>query len=85
LRCSRRALIRRRHPLAAVHGPGERGVLGARHVAELAAAPFDPHRVRVVRVRRLADEVERVADGELLPDRRRFVIPEARERRALDQ
>ena len=42
---------------AAVHRPGECGVLGARHIAKHAAAPLDADRVRVVRVGGLAHQL----------------------------
>src|SRR5439155_17475761 len=54
--------------LAAIESPGERGVLAPRHVAELAAAPRQAHRIGVVRVVGLARERERITDAELAPD-----------------
>src|SRR5450759_892368 len=46
--------------LAAVHRPGERGVLRARHVAELVAMPVHADSPAVVDVVRFTREIERV-------------------------
>src|SRR5262245_6017493 len=70
---------------AALEPPGERGVLAPRHVAEHAAAPQHPDRVRVVRVAGLARELERVADAQLAPHFGRGVVTKAGERRVLHQ
>src|SRR5688572_22628499 len=82
-RLGRKAADARGKRGAAVQPPGERRVLVPRHIAELAPAPRDAHRIRVVRVVTLTRELQAVADAQLLPDLRRGVIAKARQRRAL--
>src|SRR6478672_291802 len=79
----REATDARRELRATIEAPGERGVLVARHVAELAATPGNAHGVRIVRVVALALELEPVANAQLVPDLGRGVIAKAGQRRAL--
>src|SRR5512145_2643524 len=68
---------------AALERPGKRRVLAPRDVAERAAAPQHLHGVRVVRVVRLARELEAVADAQLAPHFGGGMIAKAGKRRAL--
>src|SRR5215471_1111959 len=58
--------------LAAVQSPRQRTVLPARHVAELATAPPYGDSERVVPVAGLAAQLERIADAQHVPERRRL-------------
>jgi hypothetical protein len=64
----------------AIQAPGDRRVFAPRHVAQLVAAPVDAHRVRIVRIVALADQLERVALAQLRPDLRGLAVTEARKR-----
>src|SRR5258708_4658379 len=69
--------------LAAVQSPGKRAIFAPRHVAKLAPAPRDADGLCVVRIVRLADELERIADPQFVPQVSSRVIAKPRERRAL--
>src|SRR5687768_7874199 len=70
---------------AAVQAPGECRVLAPRDVAELVAAPAHRHCVRIVRIVRLARELQPVTDAQLAPKIGGGVIAEAGQRRVLHQ
>src|SRR5262249_54999017 len=82
-----RVLLQLRQPRAqrraAIEAVRDRRILAPRHVAEPAAAPLDAHCVRIVRIVRLAYELERVADAQILPQRGRLAVAEARQGRTL--
>src|SRR5258708_27564546 len=69
--------------LAAVQSPGKRAIFAPRHVAKLAPAQRDADGLCVVRIVRLADELERIADPQFVPQVSSRVIAKPRERRAL--
>ena len=83
--CSARRADARAQRRAAVQAPGECRVLAPRDVAELVAAPAHRHRVRIVRIVRLARELEPVTDAQLAPKIGGGVIAEAGQRRVLHQ
>src|SRR5258708_5811035 len=71
--------------LAAVQSPGEHAVFAPRHVTQLAAAPRDADGLGVVRIVRLANELERIADPQLVPQFRGSVMAKPCEGRALHE
>jgi hypothetical protein len=70
---------------ATIESPCQRRILAARHIAELAPLPVHRDRVRVVRIVRLARELEPVADAQLAPHAGCGVMAETGERRVLHE
>jgi len=71
--------------VAAIQLSRHRFVFGARDVAQHVAAPFDPHRPRIVRIVRFANQYQDIADLQLIPQLLAFVKLESCDRRTLDQ
>src|SRR5260370_9559953 len=71
--------------LAAVQSPGEKAVCAPRHVTQLAAAPRDADGLGVVRIVRLANELEGIDDPQLVPQFRGSAMAKPWEGRALHE
>lgn len=70
---------------AAIHLGGDSAVLGAWQVAQLAALPFDAHRVAIMGIVRLSHQSQNVTDPQFCPKFPARVVLEAGQRRTLHQ